>query len=520
MHTINASQNGSAAKPSATASRKVLPFLDVNENSFRRLSLNSSWTYRRSIGQYDLALTLFNELIADWQRRTQADPLDLDTLNAQAIFNTVKQRLESISELIDDPIETLDHRQQLLRDLSARKPTKLVRQVREIVAVVVADAIAPLRTALTDNFHQAPFGCLDAINLMHQAIHDWNYPVPDFTPLKRFTNGLRALAMIERMTVLSPKLRATLAAKLRKRCAAEFHAAVGAVVLDIVLLQLRTGLTEFLPQLDEVRANQAAFRRNVAGVRQLLDEDRTAARKRSVQSRSSVLLEMETPDEAQLLVGIRDRHRCADRPALLQLFAEKLHLVLNETARQRHPFIHTPAMHTELLTRLPQRAVASGVTEVVANLLGDLHTVFTAVKSFGVRRAARELFERAAPLCSLSSRDHVNLNVEIHRDLIVRLPEARGPDDGEIAEQLRVAFRELQPTCHFIEDRSETEVSAVRSIVGYPIGIDASNAALLYDYAESAGQGHRPHLFGFLPDSPDGKPLPQLIALAQHARQP
>jgi hypothetical protein len=119
-------------------------------------------------------------------------------------------------------------------------------------------------------------------------------------------------------------------------------------------------------------------------------------------------------------------------------------------------------------------------------------------------------------LCGLTSRDHIRLNVEPHRDVLVRLPRPRGAEDGEIAEQLREGFRELDPICQFLEDPLESEISVVRTLVGFPIGIEATNAALLQDYAASAAQGHRPHLFGLLPDSPDGRHLPQLLALAQH----
>jgi hypothetical protein len=160
--------------------------------------------------------------------------------------------------------------------------------------------------------------------------------------------------------------------------------------------------------------------------------------------------------------------------------------------------------------------VAAGVASVITGMLGDLHTVFTAVRAFGVALAAQELFDRAAPLCGLSSRDHIRLNVEPHRDLLVRMPQPRGAEDGEIAEQLCAAFRELDPVCRFIEDPSESEISAVRTLVGFPIGIEETNATLLHDYAESAKQGHRPHLYGLLPESPDGRHLPQLLVLAGH----
>ena len=501
----------------ATLPPEVLPYLQVDSNSYRRVSVNCAWTYRRTTGHFDLALTLWDELLNALKTQAAARSVDLDSVNLDAIRTIVEQRLQGLAELTDIPTDDLERQHRVLREISSRKPTKLVRQLQEVVTLAVAEALGPVRRALHDYFDQAPLTCLAGIQSVAEALRDFTYPTPDFRHQKRFASGLRAIDFIGRTAWLPLKLRDTLTTTLRKRCVAEFQEAIAILETDYVTGSLRQAIAEFLPYLDELRSNQAAFRRNASTVKQLLDEQRTHARQRIAQSRSSVLLEIESPDEIQLLAGIRDHHRCTDTPALVQLFWEKLHLTLNEAARQRHPFIRTPASFTELLVKLSPRTTVAGVVEVVAELVGDLHTVYTAVRAFGVERATRELFDRAAPLCSLSSRDNIRLNVEPHRDLIVRLPRPRGPDDGDIAERLRHAFRSLQPACQFLEDRLDSEITVVRSLVGFPIGIEATNAALLFDYAESARQGHRPHLVGFLADAPRGQHLSQLLALAQHS---
>jgi hypothetical protein len=508
--------NGKAAAKSA----EVLPHPAVDSNSFLRLSLNSAFTFRPAIGQHDLAVTLQDKQLARLKTQTASSSVDLDGVDLQAIQTTVHRQSQGLPELMEVTADDLDQLQRILRDLANRRPTKLVRHLQEFAAAAVEQSITPLRAALDEQFDQAPFQCLHVIEQVDQALRDLHYPVTDFTSQKRFAHGLRAIALIEKAEWLSAKLRASFISSLRKRCFHEFQKAIAALVNEMVAESLRHAVSEFLPFLDELRTNQSVFCRNLEAVRKLLEQERTASRQRNVKSRSSVILEMESPSESQLLAGIRDRHRCADTSALVQLFSEKLHLVLNETARQRYPLIRTPATMTELVVKLPPRETAAGVTEVVADLVGDLHTVYTAVRTFGVQRAARELYDRAAPLCSLSSRDHTQLNVEPHRDLIVRLPRPRGPEDGEIAERTREEFRDLQPACQILEDPLDTEITVVRTLVGFPIGIEATNAALLFDYAESARQGHRPHLVGLLPDSPRGEHLPQLLALAQRCLKP
>ncbi|MGA2797917.1 MAG: hypothetical protein ABSE63_10080 [Thermoguttaceae bacterium] len=515
---ISTLPNSNGRKHHTSAEPDVLSFLDVNHNSYRRNSVNSSWTYRRTTGKCDLAITFWNDCLKDW-RRSKPDSFDVDALNTEAILRIVEQRLQSLAEINEANEGNLDQQQQLLRDLAARKPTKNVHYILETIAGEIDHAVAPLRAKLQDLVNRSPFTCLEVIDTVQQTLRDLQYPVLDFTPQKRFINGIRVLPAIAHAKGLPAKVRERLTAALRKQCVSEFHLAFSALAMDCVIERHRQAVAELMPFLEELRGQQATFRRNAAAVQKQLDEQRSIAKKRSVKSRSSVILEIETPDPVQLLAGIRDSHRCADHGALVLLFADKLHLMLNETARQRHPLIRTPAALTELVTKLPYAAVAAGVTDTIDHLLGDLHTVYTAVRSFGVSRTAQELYDRAAPLCGLSSRDHIRLNVETHRDVIIRLPQPRGPEDGEIAEQLREAFRELHPVCQFIEDPLESEISVVRTLVAFPIGIEATNAALLHDYAESAHQGHHPHLFGLLADSPAGRHLPQLLALAQHKPQ-
>lgn len=500
----------------ADKSRPILHAPDVDRHSLGRVSVNSSWTHRRTTGQHDVAYTLFMDILGEYERRQAKESFDLDGFHLTVLLPSMQQRLEGVPELADIPADDFPRRQQILRELAARKGTKAVRRIREIAAESVQDAVAPLLSALDRSFRATPLRVAEIVDSLEQTLRDLHFPPTDFGPQKKFANAIRALEMLERVSTLAPKVRELLVASIRKRSDAEFRSALDAHAQDFLQEALRDNLSAIYPHLDELRASHATFRRNMAAVDKILEQQRTAARQRSVASKSSVLLELETPDEAQLLSGIRDRHRCGDRAALAALFSDRLEAALNETARTHHPFIRVPAVLTDLLTQMPPRDIAHVVGDVVGGMIGDAHTVYTAIRACGVPHVARELYERAAPLCSLSSRDHVLLNVETHCDLIVRLPQPRGAEDADIAERVREEFRDLNETCQFLEDPRDSEITIVRTLVGFPIGIEGSNAALLIDYLDSAAQGHHPHLFGLLPDSPHGEHVPQVLALARH----
>src|SRR6266478_1166003 len=101
-----------------------LAFADVDRNSYGRASVNSAWTYRRTTGQFDLGLRLLQELCSDLKDRTPTEAIDIDPLNCHRMEPLIQQRLQAVPELVEHVTNDLDHAQQILRDLIARKPAK------------------------------------------------------------------------------------------------------------------------------------------------------------------------------------------------------------------------------------------------------------------------------------------------------------------------------------------------------------------------------------------------------------
>jgi hypothetical protein len=497
------------------AALDLLPFLDPDQNSLLRMSLNCALTDQGSAGAQAVAVALLNGLLEEQQTRQLHERLDLDALDAQRLVDAVIQQVHNLPEVQEVLAEGPATGQRLLRDLAARKSLRVVRRIDETVRLATAEPLEVLRTRLHERLQDAPLTCLDGLEEIARLLRDYAFPAPDYASHSRLAAGLRSIDAVERAPGIG-KLKERLAATLARQCEHELEQAFKASALELISGELRKGVAGLLALVDDLRARQMAYRRNTDEVRGTLQRQHAEAKQRTVHARSSVFLELPTPSCEQLLSGIRDNLKCADQAALAAQFQDKLHFALNETARQRRPFITTPATLTDLLIQMPAADVAEGVHEVVADLISGLHSVYTAVRSTGVAVVARELFERAEPLCQLSARTDIRLNVEPHTDLIVRLPVARGPDDAEIQELLRQEFRELHRAPQFVAESLDSEIAVIRTLVGFPIGIESDNESMLVDYAASADQGHHPHLFGILPDAPIGRPLPQLLALARH----
>jgi hypothetical protein len=232
-----------------------------------------------------------------------------------------------------------------------------------------------------------------------------------------------------------------------------------------------------------------------------------------------VILLLPGLSEKQWIAGLKERLGCDDLTQLAAALLEKWEAALNDRATAHHPHIKTPAQLGALLTRIPPEEAAACLRDSLQKAMGDAHSIYAAIKSFGVERAATDLFRRAAVLCHLNSRDHEILNVSPAEHTVVRLPSPCGPGDAAIRSQLEDAFHELDTSC-LIEDASprERDITVMRTLVGWPMAIEQSNFALLTAYASCGELNHSPHLFGILPDEQDGQPLQTLTDLAAALR--
>jgi hypothetical protein len=149
-----------------------------------------------------------------------------------------------------------------------------------------------------------------------------------------------------------------------------------------------------------------------------------------------------------------------------------------------------------------------------------LHGGYTAIAKQGAATVVRELLRRSAVLCDLNRRDHVDLNVEPHDLIIVRLPSLIGRDDALVQQTIRDAVVSSGITCVFRDGNpDDRNLSVIRARGGMPLGLWATNDGLLQDYLGAYELGHRPHLYGLLPASPDGRAVPKIVELAKRLRQ-
>ena len=225
------------------------------------------------------------------------------------------------------------------------------------------------------------------------------------------------------------------------------------------------------------------------------------------------------PTANELLAALCADRRVGDQLELVRVLTEEYEQALREIVAERYPTI-APASLDELLMRMEPLDLAVVFRIVIEVASASVHTVYTSIAKQGVEKVVRQLLQHAAVLCDLNSRDHAALNVEPHDLIIVRLPSPIGRDDATVRERMRAAFLATGITSVFRDgNAADRDVSVIRTRGGMPLGLWATNDGLLQDYFDAHELGHRAHLYGLLPESSDGRAVPQLLELARLLRQ-
>jgi hypothetical protein len=240
---------------------EMLPFLEPDLNSFRRVSINAAWTDRKTTGHQDTGRVLASELLHDLEQRAPTENPDLDALELPRLRTVLQQQLERVSEIGEARSANLAKQAQLLRDLAVRRPVRVTRQLQEIVSETIESAMTPLRQSLQAQLEQSPFTCLTVIDRTELTLREIGLPPPDYSAQRRFYAGMQAIELLSQVSKLPEGLRNLIAESLHKRCKHEWDAALQTVI-DVQLAEgLRQAIQELSPVFRELRGSQAQTKR-------------------------------------------------------------------------------------------------------------------------------------------------------------------------------------------------------------------------------------------------------------------
>jgi hypothetical protein len=492
----------------------------VADQRHLRGAINAAYGQLAASGVADAALTLFDRLAEAWAARApDAPPLaDLDPLQPAALARQARDRLGALAEFIDPGLDPAGLRQALAHVVAARGRgvARVAREARAACDRAVQDAFAAAAAALTAAAADAPDRARPLAAQVKRVLQALAFPPADAEPLAAAQKCLKALEQVQaRAAALPPATREFVAARLAAECQAALARALDALAAELAEEEFRRQQARLAALLDELAARGAEFAKRLAAVRAALEARRRQAALDRHVSRASVVLPLPGQDEAEVLTGLVARAHAPDLGALAERLLDGFESRLREQAARLCPHLDPAAAPlSELVRGCDPDAAAAVFARLVEDSAGPGHTVYEAVERVGVGTVAEFLYRRAAPTVHLGDRDTEQFRVSPLVLAVVRLPPAVGPRDPAIRDRLREALGRFGP-CTFTDGAAEDRVvTVVRARVGWPIGIESSNRALMERYLKAGSDGHRPHLVGFVPDAPLGQVSPSVADMA------
>ena len=498
------------------------PSLSMFEAQLQRKlrgSVNASTTQIDLSGRFDALVIVWNQMKAIIAERAVPDISALDDLDPEALTRITSRRLAAQAELAEPTGDWSSAREsvQTLKQLRAGKPTRALRDARQSATDTVTERLAVVRRVLETAAGTAPFRIKELVEQVRHHLDQLRLPEPTGESLQHFENVIRGgQAIAEQASKFSKSSLEFITPQLTQR-ARTFHAdAVRELAQELVVTAFRNELRNVSALLDELLKLSGQFVRNQDAIQSAIEAQRTRGLHDNVPIEASIIVHLPGPKEADVLAAMLERQRCGDRRTLAGLLLDKLEPRLREAAVREFPSLADTATFGTFLAWLPAETIADAFADVFDQSIGEGHTLYELIHQFGVKRTARELWERAEPLCDLQCRDINQFNVTPCSHAVVKLPPPVGHRDAHIRERLASEFREFGK-CSVLESAptEQDAVSVVRVKLGFPLAIEHGNVCMLPNYAECSVIGHIPHLVGLLPESPLGEVIPAYVTLAQ-----
>lgn len=488
-----------------------------------RGSLGASYGQSASTGLSQAKLGLFERLQETWNTRPidQTYLAELDQLQPQSIIRLVCDRLRGLAELADpgpDPAEIRKATGHLL-SVRSKVVSRVGREAQLTGDQTVVDAFAKVNRSLTTAIASAPAQARAIATSVKRTIQSLSFPTPDGEAQAKLLKCLKAIEQLQARPGTLPMTTFDFAVSRLAGAAQAAHAdTLVALAGELAEGEFRRQIPRLLAYLDElvVRTNECSAK--LGKVRAELEQRfQRESRQRHV-SRASVVLLLPGQSEAEVLSGMMAQAGVADANGLAERLLDAFEGRIREQAPKLCP--HLDAVNAPL-SELVRGADVERLTNLFSRLIDEFtgpgSTIYEAMQRVGLEKIAAFLYQRAAPTIDLADRDVEQFNVSPLLLTVVRLPAADGANDPELRDQLRVAFEQLDQ-CTFTDGaEGDQVVTVIRAHIGWPIGIESSNRALLDRYVRAGERGHRPHLVGILPDAFGGaiSPAMQNMALAK-----
>lgn len=491
----------------------------VDEQIPRRGSMSAAYLQVASTGVIDAACRLF-AIARDLFLTGDVPPgtlPDLDSLRPEALGEKLLPQLAALQEL-KDPGQ--DHEQQesslrAFQEVHADLPTDLARDVTARAKAIVSGEMDHVRAGLRQVYGSAPNAVQDLATTVRTTLARTRVPDPNWKPLTRWAELKRIGDKLRQRRGILP---ASTVKAIQESLTSEAHNLYGqtlhALAIEKIAAAWKPAKAELIDFLDDLSTWSAEVVSAFSAVKKCLEDARAAIAADQQVSRASVVRALPGPTDAQVIAGMLTQVKAADETELARTLLGSWEARLREVCPQVCAWINRSAPLPDLLRGMPPAVQEAAFRAIVEQAQGPGQSLYEILDREGLQECAEFLYHRSEPTVHLSGRDMSQLGLSPQRFCIVTLPKPIGPKDGTIQGNLIAAFEKIDPNATFAEaPPTDRTVTAIRLLDGFVIGIEGQNHNLLNHYLYAAEQGHRPHLFDIVLESPDGKAVNAYLAL-------
>ncbi len=490
---------------------KCLAMRDIEKQTLRRGGINAAYAQVAADAVLDVACRLLPRAIDQFlDRGIENGTLPgLDSVSPQRLAEELHAQLTAVPSCSDPGLtpEDQDIRLATFLNLRAGVTTDLAREIIAKAAALVNEPMGRLREALLTAYANAPGEIGKAVASLPTGLE--RLCVPDVTwkplirwqELKRLGDKLR-----QRRNMLPASTTRTIQEALTSEIRRQYDQVVRAIATERVVAAWQSAKGDVIEFLDTLAKRAGEVIHELGAVKNSLEDIRKAVAADQRISRASVVKNVPGPTEDQVIAGMLGHLHVTEENALARTLLDRFENQLREVCQQVCAWIASDESFSELVRGIPPEIQASAFRTVVEKAQGTGLSFYELLQKEGIDECVDFLFRRSEPTVNLAGRDMARLGISPARLCIVTLPQAVGPKDFQIREEFRTAFEKIEPTCAFSDaPTSARTITVVRVCVAWPIGIEGQNHNLLGYYQHCADYGHRPHLFGIIPDSPDGQ---------------
>lgn len=498
--------------PNEDVGTPLLEFVDVNGQKHFRASSGISETKSDATPLFTLAVEFASRIIAVLRAFVPVESIDAANVALSKLQSAVLEIVWSLEEFGQNFADDLELQKHQLREVR-QSGTQTHRRVGELINQESDRLFNQAHKAL-NSLKDSPFQAKEMLEKLSSDLKQLSTPEAasdSSVCYRRLCNALpvlRQLAKKEYRRRLEPALMEAINSAFRLTIAQH----VKQRAIPIWNQQVR----KLRESCDASAAATLHIRNKLESIFETLNVMHQVVHDQSALLENSIHVVLQPKSAEAFEAALTTHFRCDSDQELTDAVRDQWYERLQQRAAVLAPAMEPTASIFRFMVAIPVEVVCDELIELIEDGASDALTIYTQVENAGVDVVAAELHRRAKPMVRLGAYEgSEEVNILPTHSSRITFPSPRNTRDGHVMAELKESFRRLDEQVEFAES-SDREISVVRMVLNYPIGIDENNLDMLISYWRAAERGHLPHLIGFADGSTDGNAISCVLELARN----